>query len=280
MRIGTIKPFLQLITLWIIGICFLLFFVDLAQSFTMGKSPGEAPITTGITPLQRSLLFDYPDNLSALDDMAKEYDIHSMEELKKTPKEIQKRFYKMSARPVWAGVVNQALFHLPNAALFEKIREGQVWRLFTPSLLHKDMLHILFNMSWLWLLGVQIEKRLKKGKMLLLILLLGIFSNVAQYLTGGPYFMGFSGVITGLAGFIWSRQRVAPEEGYPLAKATLQLIFYFVIAMVLLGWMFLTLQALGITRFSLPIANTAHVVGGVSGVILGRINFFKVRVVA
>ncbi len=280
MRIGTIKSLLQLITIWTILLCTLLFLLDFTQSFKMGKSSSEAPVTTGITPLQRDLLFDYPENLSALDDMAKKYDIRSMEDLKKAPKEIQKRFYKMSATPVWPGIVNQALFHLPSAPLFEKIREGQVWRLFTPALLHRDMLHILFNMSWLWLLGIQIEERLKKGKMLFLILLLGIFSNVAQYLTGGPYFMGFSGVITGLAGFIWSRQRVAPEEGYPLAKATLQLIFYFVIAMVLLGWVFLTLQALSITRFSFPIANTAHVVGGIVGVILGRVNFFKVRAIA
>ncbi len=280
MRFILDKKVFQSLTFYLIAICAIFFIWDGIESFQSRRGIDDYPVTAEITPLQRVMLFDYPRAMSLLDQLAKEYDVHSMSELKAAPLDVQKKFYQISSMPIWAGIVNQALFHLPSAPVFEKIREGQIWRLFTPSLLHRDLLHILFNMAWLGLLGFQIEARLKKEKMILLILLLGIFSNVAQYLTGGPYFLGFSGVITGLAGFIWSRQKVAPEEGYPLPKSTLRLIFYFVLSMVLLGWAFLTLQALGITQFSFPIANTAHVVGGIFGMALGRMKFFRKRVIA
>ena len=101
---------------------------------------------------------------------------------------------------------------------FEKIRQGEVWRLFTPCLLHFDFLHILFNMAWLWILGKQIEERIHWKKLGLLILIVGIVSNTAQYLVSGPSFLGFSGIVVGMAGFIWMRQRNAPWEGYPLSR--------------------------------------------------------------
>jgi GlpG protein len=97
--------------------------------------------------------------------------------------------------------------------------------------MHSDFFHILFNMLWLWALGKQIEERLKKGKLCLLIIILSVVSNCCQYLVSGPYFLGFSAVIVGFAGFIWSRQIKAPWEGYPLQKTTLLFILLFVLAM-------------------------------------------------
>ena len=78
-----------------------------------------------------------------------------------------------------------------------------------------------FNMAWLWYLGRQIEQRAGSVRMLLMILVVGIIANVAQYLMSGPYFLGFSGVVVGMVGFIWVRQRVAPWEGYPLPRGVL-----------------------------------------------------------
>ena len=40
-----------------------------------------------------------------------------------------------------------------------EIRHGEVWRLFTPMLVHMHFLHILFNMLWLRDLGSMVEAR-------------------------------------------------------------------------------------------------------------------------
>lgn len=163
------------------------------------------------------------------------------------------------------------------APLFEKIRQGQVWRFVTPIFMHQDVLHIFFNMSWLLILGRQIELRLKKSKFLFLILLLAIFSNTSQYLMSGPYFLGISGVITGLAGFIWARQSKAPWEGYEVQKTTLTFLFTFVLILFFISAVCFILNALGWRAFSSSMANTAHISGGLLGLILGWSSFFARR---
>jgi len=40
----------------------------------------------------------------------------------------------------------------------EDIFSGQIWRLITPIFLHFMVIHILFNMMWLWDLGGNVEK--------------------------------------------------------------------------------------------------------------------------
>jgi hypothetical protein len=44
--------------------------------------------------------------------------------------------------------------------IFQKIKEGQVYRIITPVFLHGSLLHILFNMIWLFLLMKLIEMKL------------------------------------------------------------------------------------------------------------------------
>jgi len=63
------------------------------------------------------------------------------------------------------------------APFLEKIRQGEVWRLFSPVLLHGTWLHILFNMAWLWLLGRQIEQRLGILKYLIFSVIVGVIAK-------------------------------------------------------------------------------------------------------
>ena len=100
-------------------------------------------------------------------------------------------------------------------------------------------------------------------------------SNVLQYFMSGPYFLGYSGIVVGMAGFIWMRQRQAPWEGYPLQRMTLMFILLFVVAMFALEFVAFLLQLAHVISFAPNIANTAHVVGGLAGALLGKLKFFR-----
>ncbi|MES2200205.1 MAG: rhomboid family intramembrane serine protease [Chlamydiota bacterium] len=277
------KILLYSCTFWLFSLCVLLFAWNEKEAYTLKKTVGELSLAVGLTPVQRNLLFDYPKMMACMNRVIIKYNLRSEEDLSKLPVAGQRQFRQAEDIPVWNGVITETMqaihtgrfdYRVP---LFEKIREGQMWRLFSPALLHKDIIHLVFNMSWLWLLGLQIERRLARVRFLLLVLLIGIFSNTAQYLMGGPYFLGFSGVVVGLTGFIWTRQKKAPREAYPLPRATALFVFYFVLVMMGLEVVTVAAQAVFSIVIPLNIANTAHVVGGLAGLVLGRCVFFSRR---
>jgi GlpG protein len=128
----------------------------------------------------------------------------------------------------------------------------------------------------MWVLGKQIETHISKTRFLILIVIIGIFSNICQYLMNGPYFLGLSGVILGMAGFIWMRQKIAPWEGYTLPKTTLLFLLIFVLGMIGLQVISFVMEISG-KNFVFNIANTAHVAGALMGMGLGRLSFFSWR---
>jgi len=136
-----------------------------------------------------------------------------------------------------------------------EVRAGQVWRLITPIFIHFGPLHLLFNMFWLRDLGAMIEIRQGMPRLALLVLVLGVASNLGQYLLGGPYFGGMSGVLYGLFGYIWLRGQCDPASGLGLSPTTvwMMMIWFFLCLFGLLG----------------SVANGTHVVGLVLGVLWG-----------
>lgn len=185
----------------------------------------------------------------------------------------------------WQGIYGWVLAKIKGESpslvegpLFGKIREGQVWRLFTPCLLHKDLLHILFNMLWVWYLGRPIEQRIGPLRMILFTLIAGVGSNTCQYLMGGPLFIGYSGIVTALAGFIWMREKIAPWEGYPLNRSTILFLLFFILAILGLQIVSFCLQIFTSYTFAPNIANTAHIAGAVIGALLARSHFFAQRI--
>lgn len=138
-----------------------------------------------------------------------------------------------------------------------EIYSGQLWRLFTPAFIHFGILHIVFNLLWLYQLGSAIEQRQKSIRMLTLVILIALFSNLAQLIWSGPLFGGMSGVVYGLLGYIWIQGKVNPAAGLWLDKnTTLLMLIWFVIC-----W----------TGLVGNVANMAHTIGLVTGVILGFI---------
>lgn len=275
------RQFHLVLTQAIITICAFLFLWNDLQEAEILQEKGSLAIHIAFTPLQQALIFDCPQSLEMINELIANYPLKNYKELKELPPDAQALLKQAEEAPSWKGlyffftdVKKQGWEKAKQVPLFEKIRQGQFWRLFTPCLLHRDFLHILFNMAWAWLLGKQIEVRVRRWKIILLVLIIGIISNTAQYLVNGPFFLGYSGVVVGLAGFIWMRQRIAPWEGYPLTRGTVFFLLFFVLAMCALELLTFGLHAFSIIDISANIANTAHVVGGLCGLILGRLSFF------
>lgn len=132
------------------------------------------------------------------------------------------------------------------------VRRGEVWRLFTPIVIHFGFAHILFNMLWLRDLGSMFEARLSSTYLFIFVLVVAAASNAAQYfVTGYPVFGGMSGVNYALIGYAWIRGRYDPGAGVNLDRQSLI-------------WALIWFAAC-FTGFVGPIANTAHGVGLVLG---------------
>lgn len=140
------------------------------------------------------------------------------------------------------------------------ILAGEIYRLVTPIFLHYWIpglgpLHLLFNLMWFWDLGGAIERRLGTGLLAVLVVVIAVLSNSAQFLVSGPLFGGLSGVVYGLLGFVWLRGRYDPASGLAAPKA--------VVSFMLL-WLVLCY-----TGLMGPVANAAHTVGLAAGCVLG-----------
>jgi GlpG protein len=141
--------------------------------------------------------------------------------------------------------------------LFSDIASGELWRLITPIFLHFGMVHILFNMLWLYQLGSLIETIGSSKKLLMLIVVTGIFSNLLQYLIAGPRFGGMSGVIYGLLSYAWGMGRWQQGSLYYIDKGTF-------------GFMMIWLVLCFFNIFG-PVANYAHLGGLVIGIIWAKL---------
>jgi len=179
--------------------------------------------------------------------------------------------------PGWNGLYALLLGQSDTGPLFFQISHGEIWRLFSPAFLHRDLMHLAFNMLWLWVLGRPIEERIGAVRTVVLTLILAAVSNTAQYLMSGPLFLGYSGVALGLAGFTWSREKIAPWEGYPLHRSTVLFLVIYVLALMGLQVVSFILMFFKNVSFSASIANTAHIAGALTGLSLGRLKFFAHR---
>ena len=270
------------LTYFLLSLCAILFLWNSAEKTTLHPSGGSKELNIGLTPIERALFFDVPSCFERLSALLKKYPISSLQEIATLPDEARRLFAEAETCRSWNGVLPLVLEKFQGASpklssfsLFEKIREKEFWRLFTPVLLHQNFLHILFNMSWLVLLGKMIEERIGFIRMLGFILITAALSNTAQYLMGGPYFLGFSGVVSAMVGFIWMRQSLAPWEGYPLSHNTTLFLLLFALAMLLLQLFSIGMEFFGLHGFATNIANTAHIAGALSGILLARIPIFS-----
>lgn len=155
---------------------------------------------------------------------------------------MQSRYYIRMSKPTWMRILlglNIAVFILVilfgififgdlnlrprlstlvffGAKVNEFIAEGEVWRLFTAMFLHGDIIHLLFNLYALYILGPMVEGFFGHRRFLLIYFIGGLWGSVASYAFSQAISVGASGAIFGLIGattiyFLRYRENFGPR---------------------------------------------------------------------
>jgi len=143
--------------------------------------------------------------------------------------------------------------------LFESamIRRGELWRLVTSIFPHLGILHLAFNVYWLWVFGTSIERVYGHAKTAALIVFFGVGSGSLEFAfsAGGA---GLSGVGYGFFGLLWILASRDPRFRDSMDRRTVELF---------IGWFFLCIVTT-VTNI-MPVGNTAHGAGAVLGILTG-----------
>lgn len=103
----------------------------------------------------------------------------------------------------------------------DQLTSGQVWRVFTPVLLHFGILHLLFNLVMFEAFARPIERHFGAWKLGYIIFSIALVSNVLQFMflqsdlgAGNTIFGGLSGVVYGVIGYmgVLSRRQDLPSD--------------------------------------------------------------------
>ena len=118
------------------------------------------------------------------------------------------------------------------------VANGDWWRLITAAFLHASILHIGFNMYFLWFAGAPVEAALGRGRFLLVYVVSGLAGS-AGALVVDPRVptVGASGAIFGILGaaLVLERQRNYVLGGSALGLIVINLILSFALSNISYG---------------------------------------------
>jgi membrane associated rhomboid family serine protease len=133
----------------------------------------------------------------------------------------------------------------PGGSLFEKwilygpsVANGDWWRLITGAFLHASLIHIAFNMYFLWFVGTAVESVLGRGRFVLVYLVSGLAGSAgALVINPNTPTVGASGAIFGILGaaLVLERQRNYVLGGQAMGLIVINLILSFVISNISVG---------------------------------------------
>jgi len=124
---------------------------------------------------------------------------------------------------------------IANFALFApSVTNGQWWLLITAGFLHGSIIHLLFNVYILWVLGSQLENIVGKVKFIIIYFGSLLGGSLASYLFSpfGSYSIGASGAIFGLMGAMLV---VGRKRNLDISQITTLVVINVVIGFVLSG---------------------------------------------
>ena len=140
------------------------------------------------------------------------------------------------------------------------VAAGEYWRLWTVTLLHGDLLHLLFNMYALYLAGPIVERWYGRVRFLLFYLVLAAAGSTGSFVFGGDVpAVGASGAIFGLFGMLLAAGRLH----HPVDRQSRALVGQ-------VGMLIVLNLVLGFSSGG-TIDNFAHLGGLVAGLWLGAL---------
>lgn len=147
------------------------------------------------------------------------------------------------------------LFALDKLAV---LLDGEYWRLITPILVHGSIIHLLFNMYALWIIGPIVEALYGPLRYLSIYLLCAAAGSAASYMfSDARLSVGASGAVFGLFGALLVADRVHKPALTRNARNITQQIAILIAINLFIG-------------FSVPnIDNAAHIGGLIAGAWLG-----------
>ena len=133
----------------------------------------------------------------------------------------------------------------PGGSLFAKwvlygpaVANGDWWRLITSAFLHANLIHIAFNMYFLWFVGSAVESALGRGRFIAVYLISGLAGSAgALVFTPTSPTVGVFGALFGLLGaaLVLERQRSYVLGGSAAALILINLILSFSLSNISVG---------------------------------------------
>mmetsp|Transcript_15535 Transcript_15535/g.18842 ORF Transcript_15535/g.18842 Transcript_15535/m.18842 type:complete len:412 (+) Transcript_15535:224-1459(+) len=113
-------------------------------------------------------------------------------------------FEEFSINPLF-GPSTQVLLDMGAKQASKIVKDGEFYRLFTPMFLHGGILHLLFNMAFLWSFGSQLEREFGHIKVAYIYLTSGVFGVLCSAIFNPTIpSVGASGACYGLIGAAWA----------------------------------------------------------------------------
>ncbi|MGG0658151.1 rhomboid family intramembrane serine protease [Rummeliibacillus pycnus] len=144
------------------------------------------------------------------------------------------------------------------------IADGEYWRLITSMFIHGDFFHLLFNMFSLYVFGPELERIAGKLRFFTIYMVSGFMGDVVSFLIQPPNYasIGASGAIFGIFGafaaLVYYTRKTMPQLK--------QIIMPIIVVSIIM-------------TFLQPNVNgTAHIVGLITGLIIGLFDFHPKRV--
>lgn len=135
--------------------------------------------------------------------------------------------------------------------------DGAYWGLVSSTFVHFDILHIAFNLYWMWVLGRVLEARIGPVRMVVFYVASAFVSSSMELAVSGDQGIGMSGVGYAIFGYMWASR--GKYEEFRAAVSGLAGLF--------VGWAVLCIV---LTHFDvLNIANVAHFSGLAFGGLVG-----------